>query len=126
MECIRLMRFMAVSWPAAKQTQILLENLLAEYGFSAENKGEGSIRPSDLDNKTSDASRNGTNSDPRYFHDNSIDVSHRQNTATARTPVQPARTSITLPAPDRRPSQAHSIRPDSTNWTTHAVPISAV
>ncbi|OCF30960.1 hypothetical protein I316_07366 [Kwoniella heveanensis BCC8398] len=34
-DCIQLMKFMAVSWPAARHQQILLENLLAEYGVSA-------------------------------------------------------------------------------------------
>lgn len=31
-DCIRLMSYMAVSWPAGKQKQTLLENLLVEYG----------------------------------------------------------------------------------------------
>ncbi|WWC70565.1 uncharacterized protein I206_104516 [Kwoniella pini CBS 10737] len=33
-ECIKLMKLMAVSWPAAKHQQMLLENLLSEYGLS--------------------------------------------------------------------------------------------
>ncbi|WRT67559.1 uncharacterized protein IL334_004531 [Kwoniella shivajii] len=33
-ECIRLMKLMAVSWPAARGQQVLLENLLSEYGLS--------------------------------------------------------------------------------------------
>ncbi|WWC95840.1 hypothetical protein V866_002707 [Kwoniella sp. B9012] len=33
-ECIKLMKYMAVSWPAAQHQQILLENLLSEYGIS--------------------------------------------------------------------------------------------
>lgn len=31
-DCIRLMSYMAVSWPAGQQKQKLLENLLVEYG----------------------------------------------------------------------------------------------
>nr|XP_019045924.1 hypothetical protein I302_06315 [Kwoniella bestiolae CBS 10118]OCF24854.1 hypothetical protein I302_06315 [Kwoniella bestiolae CBS 10118] len=33
-ECIKLMKLMAVSWPAAQHQQVLLENLLSEYGIS--------------------------------------------------------------------------------------------
>ncbi|WWC62347.1 uncharacterized protein I303_104943 [Kwoniella dejecticola CBS 10117] len=33
-ECIQLMKLMAVSWPAARHQQVLLENLLSEYGIS--------------------------------------------------------------------------------------------
>jgi hypothetical protein len=34
-DCIKLMSYMAVSWPAARQKQKFLENLLVEYGMTA-------------------------------------------------------------------------------------------
>ncbi|KAK8847702.1 hypothetical protein IAR55_005561 [Kwoniella newhampshirensis] len=45
-ECIRLMRLIALSWPAAQQKQILLENLLAEYGLSVGSSTRSSERTS--------------------------------------------------------------------------------
>jgi hypothetical protein len=40
-ECIRLMSYMAVSWPAAQQKQKLLEDLLGEYGMSVSSRSDG-------------------------------------------------------------------------------------
>lgn len=33
-ECVRLLRFMAVSWPAAEQARLLLDGLRTDYGLS--------------------------------------------------------------------------------------------
>jgi hypothetical protein len=41
-ECVRLLRFMAVSWPAAEQARLLLDGLRADYGLA----GPISVPPS--------------------------------------------------------------------------------
>lgn len=41
-DCIRLMSYMAVSWPAGQQKQKLLENLLVEYGAKLDDN-EGTV-----------------------------------------------------------------------------------
>jgi hypothetical protein len=40
-DCIRLMSYMAVSWPAAQQKQKFLEDLLVEYGMTAKTRSGG-------------------------------------------------------------------------------------
>lgn len=51
-ECVKLMGHMAVSWPAAVQSQRLLENLLKEYGMEDPNSGIVSYALSVADRRT--------------------------------------------------------------------------
>jgi len=44
-DCIRLMSYMAVSWPAAQQKQKFLEDLLVEYGMTANSRSAGNSPP---------------------------------------------------------------------------------
>ncbi|ORY32910.1 fungal-specific transcription factor domain-domain-containing protein [Naematelia encephala] len=53
-ECIRLLKLIAVSWPAAQQKQILLENLLGEYGLSVASSRSSERASVDSDREGSD------------------------------------------------------------------------
>jgi hypothetical protein len=107
-DCIRLMSYMAVSWPAGQQKQRLLENLLVEYGA----KINGTAEPTP---PTQAAPTKQETADFDFFgafaqHDNEASMTRQMHFASA--------------APTMTPEQAiHLTQAMSTSIPAETIPV---
>jgi hypothetical protein len=96
-DCIRLMSYMAKSWPAGQQKQRLLENLLTEYGAMADKTAQSEVKQE----LPIESSQHPSQFDPLGpFAQQPVDHQTRFNEAHTQIadwpPVQPSATATSL------------------------------